>query len=100
MKKNEFIKLDDVIKMLDMLASSEASIISYIITHADDNFMFLGSYKEMERELGVSPATITKTIKKMKENNLLEDRKKGIWYVSLLQTENLQYSLDGTVEKI
>ena len=79
------IKLSDMLTTLDMLASSEAKIISYIITHADNNYLFFGSYKEMEQALRVSPATITKTIKKMKENHLLEECKKGTWYVSFLE---------------
>lgn len=60
---------------------SGISVLLYIIEHTDpETKIFSRSYSQMEKELHVSSATISRTFKKLSESGVLINTGLGRWY--------------------
>lgn len=77
------VYLMDFLTVLGIIDSRQLDVFIYICEHTNpSNNIFIGTYKEISRELKVSEATIAKLMKKLQEKNFVKMRQRGVWIVN------------------
>lgn len=76
--------LNDFLQAMGLISNSkQLDVILYIMKNLQsENNIFIGTYKNIEKETNISYKTIATTFKKMLENNFLEKKQNGVYQVS------------------
>lgn len=75
--------LMDFLSVLGIIDNKQLDIFIYIAenTNASSN-LFVGTYKKIAKDVGVSSATIAKIMKKLQTNNFIKRVQNGLWLVN------------------
>lgn len=77
------VYLMDFLSVLGIIDSKQLDVFIYIVENTDPGRnMFIGTYSEISKEVGVSSATIAKIMKKLQANNFIRMKHRGAWYVN------------------
>lgn len=75
--------LMDFLTVLGIIDSKQLDIFIYIVENTNQaNNTFLGTYKKIAKDVGVSEPTIAKIMKKLQENNFVKRIQAGAWLVN------------------
>lgn len=75
--------LMDFLSVLGILDSKQVDIFIYIVENTNQsNNVFLGTYKKIAKDVGVSEPTIAKIMKKLQDNNFIKKMQNGAWLVN------------------
>lgn len=75
--------LMDFLSVLGIIDSKQLDIFIYIVENTNQaNNTFLGTYKKIAKDVGVSEPTIAKIMKKLQENNFIKRLQAGAWLVN------------------
>ena len=77
------VYLMDFLMVLGIIDSKQLDVFIYIVEHTDPSQnLFIGTYKDIARDCNVSEPTISKIMKKLRANNFIRMRHRGVWYVN------------------
>ena len=75
--------LMDFLLVLGIIDSKQVDVFIYIVENTNQsNNVFLGTYKKISSDVGVSEPTIAKIMKKLQENNFIKRLQNGAWLVN------------------
>ena len=75
--------LIDFLTVLGVFDSKQVDIFVYIIENTNQaNNVFIGTYKKIAEDVGVSQPTIAKIVKKLQDNNFIKRIQNGVWAVN------------------
>ena len=75
--------LMDFLMVLGILDSKQVDIFIYIVENTNQtNNIFIGTYKKISADVGVSQPTIAKIMKKLQDNNFIKRVQNGAWLVN------------------
>lgn len=75
--------LMDFLAVLGVFDSKQVDIFIYIVENTNQsNNLFIGTYKKIAQDLGVSEGTISAIIKKLVANNFIKKVQNGVWLVN------------------
>lgn len=75
--------LIDFLQVLGILDSKQCDVFIYIVENTNQaNNVFLGTYKKIAKDVGVSEMTISKIMKKLKEHNFIKMIQSGAYLVN------------------
>lgn len=75
--------LMDFLTILGIIDSKQLDVFIFIVENTNQsNNTFLGTYKHIAKEVGVSEQTIAKIMKKLQENNFIRKIQNGAWLVN------------------
>lgn len=75
--------LMDFLSVLGIIDSKQVDIFIFIVENTNQsNNIFLGTYKHIAKEVGVSEPTIAKIMKKLQDNNFIKKIQNGAYYVN------------------
>ncbi len=75
--------LIDFLQVLGILDSKQCDVFIYIVENTNPtNNVFLGTYKKIARDVGVTEATISKIMKKLKDHNFVKMIQNGAYLVN------------------
>ena len=75
--------LMDFLLILGIVDNKQVDIFVYIVENTNpSNNQFVGTYKKIARDLGVSEPTIGKIMKKLQANNFIKKAQNGVWLVN------------------
>lgn len=75
--------LMDFLTVLGIIDSKQLDVFIFIVENTNQsNNTFLGTYKHIAKEVGVSEPTIAKIMKKLQENNFIRKIQNGAWLVN------------------
>jgi len=77
------VYLMDFLMVLGIIDSKQLDVFLYIVENTNPaTNLFIGTYKDIAKEAGVSEPTIAKTMRKLKEQNFIRMKQRGVWYVN------------------
>ena len=75
--------LMDFLTVLGIIDSKQLDVFVFIVENTNQsNNTFLGTYKHIAKEVGVSEPTIAKIMKKLQANNFIKKLQNGAWLVN------------------
>lgn len=75
--------LMDFLCVLGIIDSRQVDIFIYIVENTQPQTnMFIGTYRQIAKEIGVSMGTIAAILKKLQKNNFIKRKQNGVWYVN------------------
>lgn len=75
--------LMDFLTVLGIIDSKQLDVFIYIVENTQQaNNTFIGTYKKIAKDVGVSEPTISKIMKKLQENNFIKKVQNGVWLVN------------------
>ena len=75
--------LMDFLTVLGIIDSKQVDVFIFIVENTNQaNNTFLGTYKHISKEVGVSEPTIAKIMKKLQANNFIKRMQNGAWLVN------------------
>ena len=75
--------LMDFLMVLGIIDSKQVDIFIYIVENTNQsNNIFIGTYKKIAEDVGVSQPTIAKIMKKLQDNNFIKRIQNGAWLVN------------------
>ena len=75
--------LMDFLMVLGVFNNKQVDVFIYIVEHTDPSTnIFLGTYKKIAKDVGVSEPTIAKIIKKLQAHNFIRKVQSGAWRVN------------------
>lgn len=75
--------LMDFLTVLGIIDSKQVDVFIFIVENTNQaNNTFLGTYKHISKEVGVSEPTIAKIMKKLQANNFIKKIQNGAWLVN------------------
>ncbi|MEC2866713.1 replication/maintenance protein RepL [Bacillus cereus] len=75
--------LMDFLSVLGIIDSKQLDIFIYIAENTNQsNNLFIGTYKQISKDVGVSEPTIAKLMKKLQENNFIKKKQNGVYLVN------------------
>lgn len=75
--------LMDFLTVLGIIDSKQLDVFVFVVENTNQsNNIFLGTYKHISKEVGVSEPTIAKIMKKLQENNFIKKIQNGAWLVN------------------
>lgn len=75
--------LMDFLTVLGIIDSKQIDIFVFIVENTNQgNNTFIGTYKHISKEVGVSEPTIAKIMKKLQANNFIKKVQNGVWLVN------------------
>lgn len=60
-------------------------ILMYLMEHADDDFIFTGTYSQIQKDVGVSQMTIADTLAKLRNIGSITYLGESRWKINLLE---------------
>ena len=77
------IYLLDFMTVLGIIDNRQLDVFIYIAenTNASNN-LFIGTYKKINKDLGVAESTIARIMKKLQANNFIKKVQNGVWLVN------------------
>lgn len=77
------VYLMDFLAVLGVFDSKQADVFVYIVRNTNPNSnLFLGTYKKISKDVGVSEVTISKIMKKLQEHKFIKKVQNGAWLVN------------------
>lgn len=77
------VYLMDFLTVLGILDSKQLDVFVYIVENTNQgNNLFIGTYKKIANDVGVSQPTIAKIMKKLLDNNFIKKVQNGVWLVN------------------
>ena len=77
------VYLMDFLQILGILDSRQLDILVYILERTEaSNNTFIGTYKKIEADIGVSSKTISKVMNKLQEKKFIKRVQNGVWQIS------------------
>lgn len=75
--------LMDFLTVLGIIDSKQIDVFIFIVENTNQgNNTFIGTYKHISKEVGVSEPTIAKIMKKLQVNNFIKKVQNGVWLVN------------------
>lgn len=75
--------LMDFLTVLGIIDSKQLDVFIFIVENTQQaNNTFIGTYKHIAKNVGVSEPTIAKIMKKLQENNFIKKVQNGVWLVN------------------
>lgn len=75
--------LMDFLMVLGIIDSKQLDVFIYIAENTSQaNNIFIGTYKKISEDVGVSQPTIAKIMKKLQDNNFIKRVQNGAWLVN------------------
>ncbi|HEA7652966.1 TPA: replication/maintenance protein RepL [Escherichia coli] len=75
--------LMDFLTVLGIIDNKQLDIFIYIAENTNQaNNLFIGTYKQIAKDVGVSEPTIAKLMKKLQENNFIRKKQNGVYIVN------------------
>ncbi|WP_242313144.1 replication/maintenance protein RepL, partial [Bacillus cereus group sp. BfR-BA-01517] len=75
--------LMDFLTVLGIIDNKQLDIFIYIAENTNQsNNLFIGTYKQISKDVGVSEPTIAKLMKKLQENNFIKKKQNGVYLVN------------------
>lgn len=75
--------LMDFLIVLGVIDSKQLDVFIYIVEHTSPvNNLFMGTYKEIARNVDVSEGTIAKIMRKLQEKRFIKMKYRGVWFVN------------------
>ena len=75
--------LMDFLVVLGIIDSKQVDVFIFIVENTNQsNNMFVGTYKHIAKQVGVSEPTIAKIMKKLQANNFIKRVQNGVWLVN------------------
>lgn len=75
--------LMDFLTVLGIIDSKQVDVFIFIVENTNQgNNTFIGTYKHISKEVGVSEPTIAKIMKKLQANNFIKKVQNGVWLVN------------------
>lgn len=75
--------LMDFLMVLGIIDSKQVDVFIYIVENTNQsNNTFIGTYKKISADVGVSQPTIAKIMKKLQDNNFIKRAQNGVWFVN------------------
>ncbi len=75
--------LMDFLTVLGIIDSKQLDVFIFIVENTQQaNNTFIGTYKHIAKQVGVSEPTISKIMKKLQENNFIKKVQNGVWLVN------------------
>jgi hypothetical protein len=75
--------LMDFLTVLGIIDNKQLDIFIYIAENTNQsNNLFIGTYKQIAKDVGVSEPTIAKLMKKLQENNFIKKKQNGVYIVN------------------
>lgn len=82
-KKFWKVYLMDFLMVLGIIDSKQVDVFIHIIENTDPSRnIFIGTYKQISTDVGVSQGTIAKIMKKLQANNFIKKKQNGVWLVN------------------
>lgn len=67
----------------DVIQNKQVAVVNYIYNNMNrTENMFVGTYKKIASEVGVSEPTIASIMKKLQEKNILRKVQSGVWQIN------------------
>ena len=77
------VYLMDFLMVLGIIDSKQVDVFIYIAENTDPNKnIFIGTYRKIADELGVSQPTIARMFRKLQDNNFIKKVQNGVWLVN------------------
>lgn len=77
------VYLMDFLTVLGIIDSKQLDVFIYIAQNTDPSKnLFIGTYDDIARDVGVSRPTISKIMKRLQEHSFIKKRHNGVWYVN------------------
>lgn len=75
--------LMDFLTVLGIIDSKQLDIFIYIVENTNQhNNTFIGTYKKIAKDVGVSEPTISRIMKKLQDNNFIRKIQNGVWLIN------------------
>ena len=75
--------LMDFLTVLGIIDNKQVDIFIYIVENTNQSTnMFVGTYKKIAKDVGVSEPTIAKIMRKLQDNNFIKKVQNGLWLVN------------------
>lgn len=75
--------LMDFLSVLGIIDSKQLDVFIFIVENTNQaTNLFLGTYKHISKEVGVSEPTIAKIMKKLQQNHFIRKVQSGVWLVN------------------
>lgn len=75
--------LMDFLSVLGIIDNKQLDIFIYIAENTNQsNNLFIGTYKQISKDVGVSEPTIAKLMKKLQKNNFIKKKQNGVYLVN------------------
>lgn len=75
--------LMDFLTVLGIIDNKQVDIFIYIVENTNSSTnMFVGTYKKIAKDVGVSEPTIARIMKKLQENNFIKRVQNGLWLIN------------------
>lgn len=75
--------LMDFLTVLGIIDNKQLDIFIYIAENTNpSNNLFIGTYKQIAKDVGVSEPTIAKLMRKLQENNFIKKKQNGVYQVN------------------
>ncbi|HEB2435812.1 replication protein [Bacillus cereus] len=75
--------LMDFLTVLGIIDNKQLDIFIYIAENTNQsNNLFIGTYKQIAEDVGVSEPTIAKLMKKLQQNNFIKKKQNGVYIVN------------------
>lgn len=75
--------LMDFLTVLGIIDNKQVDIFIYVVENTNpSNNIFLGTYKKIASDVGVSEPTIAKIMKKLQDNGFVKKIQNGAWFVN------------------
>jgi predicted transcriptional regulator len=91
--------LMDFLTVLGIIDSKQVDVFIFIVENTNQaNNTFLGTYKHISKEVGVSEPTIAKIMKKLQANNFIKRMQNGAWLVNpniLMKANTMEEHLES-----
>lgn len=77
------VYLMDFLTVLGIIDSKQLDVFIYIAQNTDPSKnIFIGTYDDIARDVGVSRPTISKIMKRLQEHKFIKKHHSGVWYVN------------------
>lgn len=75
--------LMDFLTVLGIIDNKQLDIFVYIAENTNQaNNLFIGTYKQIAKDVGVSEPTIAKLMRKLQDNNFIKKKQNGVYVVN------------------
>lgn len=75
--------LMDFLTVLGIIDNKQVDIFIYIVENTNQSTnLFIGTYKKIATDVGVSEPTIARILKKLQDNNFVKRVQNGVWLVN------------------
>lgn len=86
--------LSDLLYHLGLINNSkQMDVLFYVLDNVNSDNLFIGTYRDVERNTGISYKTVATIFKKMLDNDLITSKQRGVYMVKptlLMKGDNIR----------